>query len=58
LIKAAVFYGKQGMRLSEVSLDSPVNGAVIVRVKACGLCGTDLHNRSGIPGRHGVGIFE
>ena len=50
-MKAAVFYGKGDIRLDhhypvpEIGPDG-----VLVRVKACGVCGTDLHIYSGAQG--------
>ncbi len=50
-MKAAVFYGKGDIRV-EKDFPMPQVGAdeVLIRVKACGVCGTDLHIFSGAQG--------
>ena len=42
-MKAAVFYGKEDLRI--LDLDRPKAGAgeVVLKVQACGICGTDMH---------------
>ena len=42
-MKAALFYGPHDFRVEDV--DKPVAGdfGVVVRVRACGICGSDLH---------------
>ena len=42
-MKAAAFFGKKDVRL--VDIDKPAAGrdGVVVRVRACGICGTDMH---------------
>lgn len=42
-MKAAVFYGKKDLRIEEVKKPEPGYGEVLVRVNACGICGTDVH---------------
>lgn len=49
-MKAAVFFGKHDLRVTEIPLDRPEGNEVIVRMKACGVCGTDLHIFAGAPG--------
>ncbi len=41
-MKAAVLYGKEDVRLEEVSLPEPGPGEVVIRVRAALTCGTDL----------------
>ena len=50
-MKAAVFYGDQTIRV-EADYPTPSIGddEVLIRVKACGVCGTDLHIFSGAQG--------
>lgn len=42
-MKAAVFYGKHDLRIEELPVPEPGPRDVLLRVKACGICGTDLH---------------
>lgn len=53
-MKSAVFYGKQDIRIEE--LDMPVVGDndVLIQVKACGVCGTDVHIFEGDKGAAAV----
>ena len=39
-MKAAVFYGKQDIRIEEIPIPVPGEEEVLIRVKACGICGT------------------
>ena len=41
-MKAAVAYGDATIRLEDLTLPSPQPGELVVRVRACGLCGSDL----------------
>lgn len=49
-MKSAVFYGKHNMKIEEKEL--PIVGPedVLVQVKACGVCGTDVHIYEGDKG--------
>jgi (R,R)-butanediol dehydrogenase/meso-butanediol dehydrogenase/diacetyl reductase len=42
-MKAAVWYGKEDIRIEEAPDPEPGPGEVKVRIKACGICGSDLH---------------
>ena len=42
-MKAAVFYGKNDLRMEEIPTPSAGKGQVVVEVMACGICGTDVH---------------
>ncbi len=50
-MKTAVLHGPRDFRLEEVSDPTLEPDGAIVRVKACGICGSDLHiyNRGGTP---------
>lgn len=50
-MKAAVFHGKGDIRV-DANYPTPVPGAgqVLIRVKACGVCGTDVHIHAGAQG--------
>ena len=41
-MKAQVFYEKEKMKLEEVPVPETGNDQVLVRVKACGICGSDV----------------
>ena len=41
-MKAAVYYGKQDVRLESVPVPAIGPGEVLIRVHTCGICGTDL----------------
>lgn len=43
-MKAAFFASKAKMRLEEVAPPVPGPGEVVIRVLACGVCGSDLHS--------------
>ncbi len=49
-MKAAVFYGEHDLRISEIEKRQPQDNEVIIEVKACGVCGTDLHIYEGAEG--------
>ena len=42
-MKAAVFYQKEDLRIEELSIPTPGEKEVLIRVRACGICGTDMH---------------
>ncbi len=42
-MKAAVFYGRHDLRVMDMEPPGASAGEVVVRVKACGICGTDVH---------------
>lgn len=42
-MKAAVFYGPRDVRFEEVPKPELQSGEVLIRVRACGICGSDLH---------------
>lgn len=46
-MRAAVFHGPHDIRLSEVTVPEPQKGWVLIKVKACGICGTDVHINEG-----------
>ena len=48
-MKAAVFHGPRDVRFEEVERPQLKEGEVLLRVKACGICGSDLHTY-----RHGM----
>ena len=42
-MKAAVFYGKEDLRIEDIAVPTPKGDEVLIRVRACGICGTDMH---------------
>ena len=42
-MKCAVFYGRHEVRIEERPRPVPEPDEVLIRVKACGVCGTDVH---------------
>lgn len=42
-MKAAVFYGKGDLRIENIEKPVPKDGEVLIKVMACGICGTDVH---------------
>lgn len=49
-MKCAVFYGKHDLRVEERPMPALGPKDVLVQVKACGVCGTDVHIYEGDPG--------
>lgn len=49
-MRAAVFYGKRDLRIENIEKPTAKAGEVLIRVKACGLCGTDVHIFNGDEG--------
>ena len=41
-MRAAVYYGKEDLRLEDVPVPEPAQGELLLRVDACGVCPTDL----------------
>ena len=42
-MKAAVFYKENDLRIEDLPVPEPKVGEVLIKVKACGICGTDVH---------------
>ncbi len=49
-MKAAVFHKAYDIRYEEVNKPLPKDDEVLVQVKACGVCGTDVHIYEGALG--------
>lgn len=49
-MKSAVFYGKHDLRIEERPIPEPGPTEVLIQVKACGVCGTDVHIYEGDKG--------
>ena len=53
-MKAAVFYGAKDFRVENIEVPKMEPTDVLVRVKACGICGSDVHTyKKGILARPG-----
>ena len=48
-MKAALWYGKNDVRVEKVEEPKAVKGSVKIKVKWCGICGSDLHEYLGGP---------
>ncbi|KRG16463.1 zinc-dependent alcohol dehydrogenase family protein [Lederbergia galactosidilytica] len=53
-MKAAVLSNKMEMEVKELSIPTPLEDEIIIKVKACGICGTDQHIYHGQPGSAAV----
>jgi len=42
-MKAAVFYKKNDLRIEDIPMPKAGRGEVVLKVMACGICGTDVH---------------
>ena len=51
LMKSAVFYGKHDLRVEEHEMPKVGPKDVLIQVKACGVCGTDVHIYEGDKGQ-------
>lgn len=49
-MKSAVFYGKHELRMAESPMPSVGKKDVLIHVRACGMCGTDVHIYEGDKG--------
>lgn len=49
-MKSAVFYGKHELRGEEFQVPEPGRGEALIKVMACGICGTDVHIYEGDKG--------
>lgn len=50
VMRSAVFYGKHDLRVEEYKMPEPGPRDVLIQVKACGVCGTDVHIYEGDKG--------
>jgi L-iditol 2-dehydrogenase len=55
LVKAVVFDGPHQLRLTDLPEPEPAAGEVKLRVRACGICGSDVHGYTGESGRRTAG---
>lgn len=50
-MRALVYYGPKDIKVTEIDDVTPKKGEVLVKIKACGICGSDVHGYLGITGR-------
>ncbi|NLM47974.1 MAG: alcohol dehydrogenase catalytic domain-containing protein [Epulopiscium sp.] len=50
-MKALVYYGPKDLRLTDVDDLKVRKGEVLLKIKSCGICGSDVHGYLGITGR-------
>ena len=50
-VKALSYLGPRQMIFTEKETPTPKKGEVLIRVRACGICGSDIHGYLGITGR-------
>ena len=46
-MEAAIWYGKGKVKIEDMAVPQPGPGQVRLKVKVCGICGTDLHEYPG-----------
>src|SRR5690606_41252657 len=54
-MKAAVLVDKMKMEIQELPVPTPTEHEVLVKVKACAICGTDQHSYHG---QHGSDVVQ
>ncbi len=42
-MKVGVFYEKHKLNIEDIPMPKAMPGEVVIAVKACGICGTDVH---------------
>lgn len=50
-MKALVYEGPEELIVKEVPIKLPQSGEVLLKIKSCGICGSDVHGYLGITGR-------
>ena len=55
-MKAAVYHGTFDLKIEELGIPVPAQGEVLVKVKAVGICGSDIHGYAGKTGRRAPGM--
>jgi len=46
-MKAAIYRGERAIEIEEVDVPAPEPGYVLLEMKRCGVCGSDLHSYFG-----------
>lgn len=47
-MKAAIYHGVRKIEIEEVARPSPGPGSLLIEMKCCGVCGSDLHSWNGV----------
>ena len=50
-MKALRYLGPKKLEVQELPTPEPAKGEVLIRVLACGICGSDVHGYLGLTGR-------
>jgi len=50
-MKALRYLGEKTLEVQEITAPEPKKGEVLIRVKGCGICGSDVHGYLGLTGR-------
>ncbi|MEM1486098.1 alcohol dehydrogenase catalytic domain-containing protein [Oscillospiraceae bacterium PP1C4] len=50
-MKALMYEGPKQLKVVDIPMVTPKKGEVLVKIKACGICGSDVHGYLGITGR-------
>jgi len=50
-MQAAVYHGPRDIRVEDVPMPELAENELLIRIKACGICGSDLH-------MYRLGMFE
>ena len=50
-MKALVYHGPEQLTVAELADPTPAADEALIRIKACGICGSDVHGYLGITGR-------
>jgi len=53
-MKAAVYHGKHDLRVEDIPVKEIKDNEVLINVKCCGVCGTDIHIYNGDGGSGAV----
>lgn len=47
-MKALIYKGSKKLQIEEKPVPTPKEGEALIKVKACGICGSDVHGYLGI----------
>lgn len=55
-MKALIYRGNKKLRIEERPIPQPAGDEALIKIKACGICGSDIHGYLGITGRRLPGV--